>query len=54
MSVVAELESRAPPLVEQWSLEDADYRFHQESFVAVNAAMIDRTVSLTTEIQIED
>jgi hypothetical protein len=54
MSVVRGLESGTPPLVEQWSVEDADYRFHPEAFATVNAAMTDRMVSLTAEVQIDD
>lgn len=54
VSVVMTLMERAPPLVVQWSREDADCCFYPEAFSLVNSAMADPTVTLTAEIRIED
>ena len=54
LTVVSRLSSSAPPLVEQWSPEDADYRFNPRAFAAVNAAITNATVTLTSEVQLND
>jgi hypothetical protein len=53
-TAVTGLLSSEPPLVEQWSLEDADYRFRPEAFATVNGAMTNCTVVLTTEVKLDD
>lgn len=52
--VVAGLLSNAPPLVEQWSPEDADYRFSPECFATINSAMADVMVDVAANVNLDE